>query len=94
MDGEKIFVFTESITEDRQIFTKYFVQDDIDISIGRNENNDVCYANKFVSSKHVSLLFKSGKCFVEDYNSANGVFVNGKRVTQKELNIGDTILLQ
>ena len=93
MDGEKIFVFTESITEDRQIFTKYFVQDDIDISIGRNENNDVCYANKFVSSKHVSLVFKSGKCFVEDYNSANGVFVNGKRVTQKELNIGDTIFI-
>lgn len=92
-DGEKVFVFTEPITENRQIFTKYLVKDDVDLSIGRTEQNDVYYPNKVVSSKHATLSYRSGKWFIQDTNSTNGTFVNGTRVTKIELNIGDTIFI-
>ena len=92
-DGEKVFVFTEPITEDRQIFTKYLVKDDVDITIGRTEQNDVCYPNKVVSSKHATLSYRGGKWFIQDTNSTNGTFVNGMRATKMELSVGDTIFI-
>ncbi len=92
-DDEKVFVFTEPITEDRQIFIKYLVKDDMDLTIGRTEQNDVYYPNKVVSSKHATLSYRGGKWFIQDTNSANGTFVNGTRATKMELNIGDTIFI-
>lgn len=92
-DGEKVFVFTEPITEDRQIFTKYLVKDDVDLTIGRTEQNDVYYPNKVVSSKHATLSYRSGKWFIQDTNSTNGTFVNGTRATKTELSVGDTVFI-
>ncbi len=92
-DGSKVLVFTEPITEDRQIFTKYLVREDIDLTIGRTEQCDVCYANSFVSSRHAVLSFRSGKWVVQDTASTNGTFVNDVRVQKAELQVGDTIFI-
>lgn len=92
-DGEKVFVFIEPITEDRQIFTKYLVKDDVDLTIGRTEQNDVYYPNKVVSSKHATLSYRGGKWFIQDTNSTNGTFVNGTRATRIELSVGDTVFI-
>lgn len=91
--GEKIFVFTEPVSEDRQIFTKYIVKGDMDITIGRSEQNDIVYSNKVVSSKHATLTCRNNKWFLQDTNSTNGTFVNKERVSKTELNIGDTIFV-
>lgn len=87
-DGEKVFVFTEPITEDRQVFTKYLVKEDVDLTIGRTEQMNVCYSNKVVSSKHALLSYRNGKWFIQDTNSTNGTFVNETRVQKAELNVG------
>lgn len=92
-DREKLFVFVEPITQDRQIFTKYLVKDDVDLTIGRLEQNDICYSNKVVSSKHATLSCRNGKWYFQDTNSTNGSFVNEKRVTKIELSVGDTIFI-
>lgn len=92
-DGEKICVFTEPITEDRQIFTKYSVRNDVDLTIGRIEQNDICYPNKAVSSKHATLSFRSGKWSIQDTNSTNGTFVNGNRIDKTDLKVGDTVFV-
>ncbi len=91
--GERAFVFTEPITQDRQTFTKYLVRDGIDLSIGRSEQNDICFANKVVSSSHAQLSFYSGRWHIRDTNSTNGIFVNQQRVYDSDLNIGDTIFI-
>ncbi len=92
-NGEKVFIFTEPITEDRQIFTKYLVKEDIDLTIGRSEQNDVCYHNRVVSSSHAVLSFKGGKWSILDTNSTNGTFVNGKRIAKTDLKVGDTVFI-
>ncbi|MBP3441244.1 MAG: type VII secretion protein EssC [Clostridia bacterium] len=92
-DGEKLFVFVEPITENRQIFTKYLVRGDVDLTIGRASSNDICYSNQVVSSKHATLSCRSGKWHITDSTSANGTFVNGRRVTNAALKMGDTIYI-
>lgn len=92
-NGEKVFIFTEPITEDRQIFTKYSVEYNTQILIGRNDTSDINYSNKVVSLKHAILSNEGGKWSVQDLNSANGTFVNGSRVFKTDLKIGDTIFI-
>ncbi|MBS4212960.1 type VII secretion protein EssC [Neobacillus rhizophilus] len=90
---QKTIIFTEPSTDDRQIFTKYLVDRDIEITIGRTEQNDIVLANRFVSASHAKLSFHSGQWRIEDQNSSNGTFVDGERVKSKALKIGDTIYI-
>ena len=92
-DGERVFVFTEPITENRQVFTKYLVRGDIELTVGRAEQNDVCYLNPVVSSRHALITCRGGKWFIQDTNSTNGIFVNGQRALQAELKVGDMIFV-
>lgn len=89
----KSIVFIEPSTEDRQTFTKFLVDRDMDITIGRTEQNDVMLANRFVSGSHVKLSFRNGQWSIVDQNSTNGTFIAGERVTSRKLNIGDMIYI-
>ena len=86
-------VFTEPITDDRQVFTKYMIKDNSDIVIGRSEHCDICYDNNFVSSHHATLFYKNGSWSLRDEHSTNGTFVNEKRIMQSKLSVGDCIFV-
>lgn len=92
-DGEKLIVFNEPITDDRQIFTKYLIADDVNISIGRDNQSDISYSNRFVSSKHAVILRKQGQWLIQDCGSTNGTFVNDIRVDKKNLATGDAVYI-
>ena len=49
-------------------------------TIGRGMGNDVFLQDETVSRQHARLMFMRGQWVIEDINSANGVFVNKKRV--------------
>ena len=68
------------------------------ISIGRSEKkahdgseNTVLVKLPFVSSRHMEITSQNGKLVVRDNGSTNGTFVNGEKITQKELHPGDVI---
>ena len=92
-DNSYVYAFVEPITEDRQIFSKYLLRGDARITVGRTEDNDICYRSPVISSLHAVLIFKDGRWFVQDDTSSNGTFVNEMRVSQKELHIGDTLFI-
>ncbi len=52
--------------------------------LGRQMDCDVCLSAKAVSRQHAQILNQEGKFFVEDLESSNGTFLNGKRLTEKE----------
>ena len=70
------------------------------IIVGRNPDNDIVIPDGKVSRIHLQIIQNdSGICSVVDLNSANGTYVNGKKITNEvqllpndELRIGNTIL--
>ena len=59
--------------------------------IGRGADNELVLDTKHVSRYHAVLLAGPVHTTIEDLNSTNGVFVNGKRVTRQALKDGDRI---
>jgi hypothetical protein len=63
------------------------------VTIGRLPDNSVIIDNPAVSSHH-ACIFRDGDQFVvEDLQSTNGTFVNGKRVSRQALQQADTVLV-
>jgi len=63
------------------------------MTIGRKEDNDIRIENLAVSGHHAKLLTIFDDSFLEDLNSTNGTFVNGKSVDKHALKNGDIIVI-
>ncbi len=61
--------------------------------IGRKTENDIVIDNMAVSGFHAQLIKSNDTVYVEDLNSTNGTFVNGKKISKHILNHGDVILI-
>jgi hypothetical protein len=59
--------------------------------IGRGSDNELALDTKHVSRYHAVLLAGPVHTSIEDLNSTNGTFVNGKRVTRQVLKDGDRV---
>ncbi|WP_233262206.1 FHA domain-containing protein [Vitiosangium sp. GDMCC 1.1324] len=69
-----------------------FEQDEI--SIGRTTDNDVVLQDGGVSRKHVRILDRLGRYFVQDMGSSNGTLINDSPLSgEHELRNGDRISL-
>lgn len=64
------------------------------IKIGRGTNNDVVIKDSVVSTSHAIITVSDfGEISIEDLNSKNGTFVNGKRITKAVLTSSSTVVL-
>jgi pSer/pThr/pTyr-binding forkhead associated (FHA) protein len=64
--------------------------------IGRSPENDIQISDNYVSRRHLELNKKGDKYFIKDLNSANGTFLNGKKIRSKvarRVKEGDTIVI-
>ena len=59
--------------------------------IGRGPDNELVLDTKHISRYHAVLLAGPVHTSIEDLNSTNGVFVNGKRVARQVLKDGDRV---
>ena len=63
------------------------------VTVGRKPDNDLQIDNLAVSGHH-ARIFKAGDWFlIEDLDSLNGTFVNGKMIKESPLKNGDEILI-
>ena len=64
------------------------------ITIGRDAQNDIAINNQTVSRQHCVLIdHGNGGIEIQDKNSTNGTFVNGKRISIANLKNGDSVRL-
>lgn len=63
------------------------------LTIGRRESCDISLQFPNISGMHCELVFRDGYWTVRDLNSANGIKVNGSRVTQRPLKSGDELAI-
>ncbi|MFC5519816.1 FHA domain-containing protein [Polaromonas jejuensis] len=60
-------------------------------SLGRRPYNDVVIDNLAVSGEHAVLQMSGNEVYLEDLNSTNGTYVNGKAVKKQLLQNNDTV---
>jgi pSer/pThr/pTyr-binding forkhead associated (FHA) protein len=60
-------------------------------TLGRRPYNDIVIDNLAVSGEHAVIQMTAGEVAIEDLNSTNGTYVNGKAVKKQALQNGDSI---
>src|SRR6188768_4502464 len=60
-------------------------------TLGRRPYNDIVIDNLAVSGEHAVLQMMANDVYLEDLNSTNGTYVNGKAVKKQLLQNNDTV---
>ena len=60
-------------------------------TLGRRPYNDLVIDNLAVSGEHAAFLLDGNTVLVEDLNSTNGTYVNGKAIRRQALAHGDLV---
>lgn len=60
-------------------------------TLGRRPYNDIVIDNLAISGEHAVFLLAGGQVTVEDLNSTNGTYLNGRAVKKQILSDGDSI---
>ncbi len=60
-------------------------------TLGRRPYNDIVIDNLAVSGEHAVLQMSGNEVYLEDLNSTNGTYVNGKAVKKQLLQNSDTV---
>ncbi len=61
------------------------------VSVGRDKVNTISVADKTLSGQHFRIVPKEGAYYLVDLESTNGTFLDGERVTLKELKAGSVV---
>jgi sigma-B regulation protein RsbU (phosphoserine phosphatase) len=61
--------------------------------VGREPSCDLIVPDPTVSRRHVGLAFRAGELVVTDLGSSGGTFVNGARIEEGTLEVGDRLRL-
>lgn len=54
-----------------------------DISIGRKDGNSIILSDQHVSGNHAKIVVRNNGLFLEDLNSTNGTYLNGKKISNR-----------
>ncbi len=79
------------ITHQGTVIKEYELSKD-KITVGRKPTNDIVLDDPTVSGVHAAFLYMKNT-YVEDMNSTNGIKLNGKKVSKRQLNHGDLVLI-
>ncbi len=60
-------------------------------TLGRRPYNDIVIDNLAVSGEHAVLQMVGADVFIEDLNSTNGTYINGKAIKKQLLTHNDTV---
>ncbi|GMV80727.1 MAG: hypothetical protein AMXMBFR7_19110 [Planctomycetota bacterium] len=63
------------------------------VVVGREPTCEIPIDNLGISRQHCAFAIKGGAYVVQDLGSANGTFVNGKRIVEHYLNDGDEVVI-
>ena len=63
-------------------------------TLGRRPYNDIVIDNLAVSGEHAVLLAVGEDVYIEDLNSTNGTYINGKAIKKQLLVHNDTVEIE
>lgn len=86
MAAKLILSFNDKVVGEFDLDKESFV-------IGRRPETDIHIDNLAVSGRHARIMTIAGESFLEDLDSTNGTFVNGRKITKHPLASGDLITI-
>jgi len=86
MPGSLVLTLNQSVLGDFSLSKERLL-------IGRKPENDIQVDNLAVSGQHAAIITILNDSFLEDLDSTNGTFVNGKLVKKHALKHGDVITI-
>ena len=90
---KKYLMFVERKNVRSNAFQTFLLFSGGDITIGRARECDICYPNNFTSRVHAVLHWGEKGWIIQDRSSGNGVYLNGRKVTEEPVRVGDTIFI-
>jgi len=81
-----VVTFGSNVLESRRL-------DKEEISIGREDTNDIVLNNPSISRRHSVIRVSDGIVSVKDLGSVNGTFINNVKMDEAVLDIGDEIVV-
>ena len=73
--------------------TSYELKSMMTITIGRKDDNVIVINDRLVSENHAVITLANGQYYIRDNGSTNGIYVNGKKAREKQLNDGDIVAI-
>lgn len=73
---------------DFKVFESYGIKESA--TIGRSKKCEVYIADPFLSKEHARIFLKEGAFYIEDLDSTNGTYVNGKKLLDKAVKLKDS----
>lgn len=61
------------------------------ITVGRSDQNNIVINNPLVGRRHFQITCENGAVYVEDLNSTNGLYLNGRRISKAQFNNAETL---
>lgn len=93
-EQKKGYIFAERHDKERCTYTKYRVEQDTVLSVGKSGTNAIQIENPYVSGIHAQLTLQNGAWSILDHNSTNGIYVNNFRIHgNHSLKPGDVIYI-
>src|ERR1039457_3301238 len=62
--------------------------------LGRSPKNDIPIEHPTISARHCEIVLTNDGVMVRDCTSANGTFVDGERIQEATLSVGQTLHLR
>lgn len=63
------------------------------MTVGRETGSDIWLENRSVSGYHAKIVTYFQSSYIEDLDSTNGTYVNGRRIRMHTLRVGDAITI-
>ena len=90
--GQRCCLYAEAADRKVQAFHNFQIYTHSEIGIGSADyENDVVYANHFISPKHSVIYRKDNILHIRNLDSNTGTWVNNKRITDTALKAGDRV---
>lgn len=91
--NEQYILYAEEERPEDHIFLPYTLEKHADYVIGRSNKCHISYRNPTVSREHAVLHWNGKEWEINDKNSTNGTYVNGKKVQYARLRTGDIVFI-
>ena len=87
------YLYTEEVNTEAKTHHSYSVEKGREISIGRSADCGIVINSDFVSRHHAVISWNDSGWRIRDTQSTNGIFVNGRKIQDTNLDYGDGIFI-